>query len=436
MLQAGFAKIDITPDYPIGLGGYSNADTRISEAIEDRIYATCIALTDGGETILLYTLDNCGFSSPIADELRAVVTEATGIAGDKIFVMATHTHNAPALAAHDQAEKYKAFLAQSMAQGAKQALEDQAPAVTMAAKKFFHGMNATRHVQLANGQVAGSDWRRRGSPAIGNAGQPDSQMVLFKFAREDKRDILLINWQGHPDCSGQIGKLRISPSFVGPLRDTVAAGSGMEVAYFTGADGNMTIDSRLPEFKHNMNYRRYAVHMGGLVLSLMDELEAVEGQGIATTRRYVEAPVDHSWDHMLPQANEVFTLWKATDKATGDELGKQYGFSSVYQARAIRTRSQMEATRTLELNAVRIGGVGIAVGTYEMFSESGLEIKSGSPYGYTMVMTSNSSYIPSKRAFANRCYESDTGFFAEGTAEMLVENYLQMLKELAVAGEE
>ena len=90
----------------------------------------------------------------------------------------------------------------------------------------------------------------------------------------------------------------------------------------------------------------------------------------------------------------------------------------------------MDATRPLVLHAIRIGGLGIAVGTYEMFSESGLEIKSGSPYPYTMVMTSNSSYIPSKRAFANRCYESDTGFFAEGTAEMLVEKYLEMLHSI------
>ena len=430
MLQAGFAKIDITPDYPIGLGGYSNANVRISEAVEDRIYSICIALTDGEETVLLYTVDNCGFGYEMADKLRAPVTEATGIPGDKIFVMATHTHNAPGLAGHDQAEKYVAFLQDAMVEGAQKALADRAPAVTMATKKIFQGMNATRHVQLANGEVAGSDWRSRSSPAIGNAGTPDSQMVLFKFAREEKRDILLINWQGHPDCSGQVGKLRISPSFVGPLRDTVAAGTGMEVAYFTGADGNMVIDGRLPEYKHNMKYRRYAVHMGTLAIDLLNEMEEVEGSGIATARAYVEAPVDHSWDHMLPQATEVYDLFKKTDRPTADVLGKQYNFSSCYQARAIISRSQMGPSRTMELNAVRIGGVGIAVGTYEMFSESGLEIKAGSPYPYTMVMTSNSSYIPSRRAFANRCYESDTGFYAEGTAEMLVEKYLELLKKI------
>ena len=64
-LYAGFAKIDITPDYQIGIGGYSNPESRRSEMVEERIYTTCIALTDGDETILLYTIDNCACSHSI-----------------------------------------------------------------------------------------------------------------------------------------------------------------------------------------------------------------------------------------------------------------------------------------------------------------------------------------------------------------------------------
>lgn len=429
-LLAGFAKLDITPDYPIGLGGYSNANVRISEAVEDPIYATCIALTEGEQTVLVYTVDNCGTSLSMTQEFRKTVSQAVGVPAENIFWTASHSHNCPGLSGHDQAEKYKAFLCETLVESAKKALEDRAPAVTMAAKKIFPGMNSTRHVLLADGTVAGSDWRRRSSPAIGSAGTPDSQMVLVKFAREEKRDILLINWQGHPDCSGEIGKLRISPSFVGPLRDTVAAGSGMDVAYFTGADGNMTIDSRIPQYKHNMNYRRYAVHMGTLALELMDELQVVEGEGIAAANAFVEVQVDHSWDHMIQAADEVYALFKKTDRPTADVLGRQYDFSSCYQARAIRTRYDMGKSITLEVGAFRVGGVGFACGSYEMFSESGLEIKSRSPFEYTLVLTGNSSYIPSKRAFVNRCYESDTGLYAEGTAEVLVDKFVALLEKL------
>ena len=430
-LLAGYAKLDITPDYPIGLGGYSNAEKRISEGVEDRIYATCIALTEGEQTVLVFAVDNCGTGQATTTGFREKVAEAVGVPVTNIFYTASHSHNCPALSSHDKAEQYKAFLVETMIAAAKQALEDRAPAVTMAAKKLFQGMNATRHVLLANGEVAGSDWRRRESPPIGNAGTPDSQMVLVKFAREGKRDILMINWQGHPDCSGQIGKLMISPSFIGPLRDTVAAGTGMEVVYFTGADGNMIIDARIPEFRHhNLDYRRYAVRMGTLALDLVDELEVVEGSGIATANAYVEAPIDHSWDHMLDAAKEVYDLFKKTDRPTADVLGRQYDFSSCYQARAIISRHGMGESITLEVNAFRVGGVGFACGSYEMFSESGLEIKSRSPYAYTMVLTGNSSYIPSKRAFTNRCYESDTGFFAEGTAELLVDRFVELLEKI------
>ena len=36
-LLAGFAKVDITPAYQVGLGGYSNAETRRNVGIADRI---------------------------------------------------------------------------------------------------------------------------------------------------------------------------------------------------------------------------------------------------------------------------------------------------------------------------------------------------------------------------------------------------------------
>ena len=43
LLQAGFAKINMTPDYPIGLAGYGGDATRLWEKIEEEIYSTCIA---------------------------------------------------------------------------------------------------------------------------------------------------------------------------------------------------------------------------------------------------------------------------------------------------------------------------------------------------------------------------------------------------------
>ncbi len=431
-LQAGFAKLDITPDYPTGLGGYANSESRRHERVEDNIYATCIAVTEGNDTVLMFTIDNCDCRQEVAVQIRDVVSSATGIARDNIFCAATHCHSAPSVVGHPEAKMYVNKLLTTCARCAQLALEDRAPAKLKAAKKEIPGMNSVRHVQLENGMVASYNWRNYNSPIKDFFGPADRQLVLVKFAREEKRDILLINWQGHPDRAREIGFELLCPSFPGPLRDTVEAGSGMHVAYFTGADANMIIDCNafFPERGHNMNWRRYGVKMGILVLEALDELAEVDGSGIATKHTTVEVDVDHSWDHMLPQANEVFDLWKSTDMETGNVLAKKYGFSSVYQARAIRTRAGMGKTLAFELGAFRIGGIGFTSGTYEMFAESGMQVKEGSPYEYTFLLTGNFSYLPCERNFEQRSYEVDTTLYARGAAEKLVNHYIEMLKEI------
>ena len=94
-LLAGFAKIDITPDYPVGLSGYSDAETRIFEMVVEPIFATCIALREGEQTILVFTIDNCACDHGTAEKIRAAVTDATDIPGEKIFCSATHAHSCP-----------------------------------------------------------------------------------------------------------------------------------------------------------------------------------------------------------------------------------------------------------------------------------------------------------------------------------------------------
>jgi len=431
-LSAGFAKIDVTPDYPTGLRGYSNEETRQHEAVAERIYVTCIAVTDGEETILLYTLDNCACEHHFAERIRSAVTPLTDIPGEKIFCSATHAHSAPSTGGYPNALRYRGDLVVACVRAAREALADRAPAKLLAAKQAFPGMNFVRHYITANGAFADiTTAAAEDNPVVGYAAEPDRQMVLIKFQREGvKKSILLVNWQGHPDCSSQIGFLNIAPSYPGPLRDTLGAYTGDLVAYFTGADGNTVIESRLEADKHGLNWREYGVKMAELGYGLYKQLTEVEGHGIATARRIVEVQIDHSWDHRIDEANEVFDLWKSVGKTEGNELAKKYGFTSVYQARAIRSRRQMSNTSELEINAFRIGGVGFTTGTYEMFSESGMSIKENSPFEYTFLLTGNFTYIPSANAFNYRCYEADTGFFARGTAEMLVDNYLEMLNGL------
>lgn len=421
-LQVGYAKVNITPDYSVGLGGYSDNETRKSAGFVEPIYATCLALTYGEESILVYTLDNLSIAHEYAEQFRGTIRLITGIPMEKIFFGATHSHSAPG---YDG--QYKEDMHKWLVEAAQKALDDQAPATMLAGTQKIPNMNFVRHYKLADGNYIGSNFGKKTAQIVGHATDADDQMVLVKFdyADESKRDVLMVNWQAHPDWARAIGYNMIAPSFVGPLRDELERRSGLRVAYFTGASGNQGAESSMESEAHGLNWQDYGIKMGELANDALACLKPVTGSGIKTYRQMVTAEIDHSWDHMFKEATEVYNAWKSGGKG-GAKL-QDYGFSSVYQARAIRTRFNMGATTELELNAFSVCGVGFTTGTYEMFSTSAIYVKENSPFDITFVITGNQNYIPVPEAYDYRSYEADTSLFVKGTAEKLAQTYVEIL---------
>lgn len=431
-LFAGFCKKDITPDYPTGLGGYGKADTRMVEAIAENIYATCIALSDGDETILVFTIDTCAMSQSSQNWLRSTLSAALSIPGEKMFFTATHCHSAPAFYGYPNLQRYLNDLSRWLQEAAQEALLDRAPATVYAGKKQIPGMTFVRHYITENGTYAGSNFGTfKDNPAVAYAGKADEMLGLVEFRRElPKKSILMVNWQGHPDRAKQIGFSTLAPSYVGPLRDTLGLLSGCQVAYFTGADGNQNIDSKLEEDKHHLNWREYGVKMGTLIYDAYKELQPIEGSGIATTKSVYHAEVDHSWDHLVEESKKIQEIFHNDSRAAAGAEAAKYNMTSSYQARAIITRSGFGETLPVELFAFRVGGVGFTSCDYEMFSQSGTFIKENSPFPMTMILTGNHGYIPNLDAFNYRCYEADTGYFTPGIAERLAQAQVDLLTEL------
>ena len=433
-LQVGYAKINITPSYEVGLGGYSDSESRASTGFVDYIYTTCIAVTSGEETILMYTVDNCATSLAVKKMIRQKASMETGIPEEKIFIGATHGHNCPSIATnYANGQRYQDDFYAWAVEAAQKALEDRAPATLLRAKADHAGMNFVRHYTLADGTFTDSSGASAAGAAnlVGHPMPTDPQMVMLKFDREgDKKDILMVNWQGHPDSSSTIGYNLISPSWIGPMRNKLEKDTDMHVAYFTGASGNQVIDSKIPAEAHNMPWNEYGEALADCAFSMIESLEPVEGIAIKTTRTTMDVDVDHSWDHMLNQANEVYNLWKSAGRSAGDALAKTYNMSSSYQARAIRSRAAMGKTITMELSAFSIGGIGFTTGTYEMFSDNAIFVKDNSPFETTFVITGCSSYVPSDIAYTYRGYEADTGLYARGVGEQLADQYVKLLNEV------
>ena len=430
-LSAGFARQDITPDYPVHLSGYGDDETRLSQGTRDNIYLTCIAVTDGDETVLVYTADTLSLANFLPERIRPLVTQATGIPGDHVFFTGTHSHSGPALYTDEEPTvRFRESLIAAAVSVAQAALADRAPAAMLSTTQEVPGMNFIRHYRMNDGTYAGSNFGNWSSGIAGHATQTDPRMVLIKFAREGARDIVMMNWQAHNDNVREVGYNLLSSSYVGHVRARFEEETGMHYAYFVGASGNQNTGSRIPEEDHGLDYIAYGRRMADHAIAALPSLTPVTGSGIRTKRVMFRYDVDHSWDHMLDTANEVYDYWKANGLQEGNKLARSYGLSSVYQSRDIRRRAVMPATGELELNAFRIGDMGFVTSTNEVFSTVGIHVRANYPFATTFILTGNHQYLPCAEAYDYRSYEADTSMFAKGTAEKIADKLVEMLHEV------
>ena len=310
------------------------------------------------------------------------------------------------------------------------AMADLAPAQLLATTKEIPDMTFVRHYLMNDGTYYGSNFGSTRSGFKAHATEKDAQMVLLQLEREDKQDILLMNWQAHPARASQIGYTLISADFIGVVRSTVELQTGMHFAYFTGASGNQNQDSLIASEKHGMSWSQYGQKLAAHAIDALGSMQPIEVDAIQATSVSFQAEIDHSWDIMIAEALEVHNLWKSVGWDPAAEKAKEYNFSSVYQSRAIQQRASKPATEKLLIGAFRVGPIGFTAGTYEMFSDHSNYVREQSPYEITFLITGNSGYISSAEAFDYRSYEADTGMYAKGVGEQLAEEYVRLLESL------
>ena len=436
-LYAGFGRENITPDEAVGLSGYQDSATRRKEGVLDYIYTTCVALRSGEEeTMLVYTMDLIAMKDDVADQVRQHVSKAVGIPTDHIIIGATHTHSGPDIAAAEVADQqWEQKFLEACARAGQNALNDLAPAQLQAATAELTNMNFVRHYEMNDGTYYGSNFGSEASGFKAHVSEADNQLILLKLDREEgKKDILMVNWQAHPaGAARQADYNSISSDFVGQTRTKLENETDMLVAYYTGAAGNLNPKSLIESENTNKNgdYKEYGKILADKILEVIPNLKAVEdAANIKTARVAYEAQINHDWDYLAEEANEVYDVWKNQSKTKGDQLAAKYGMSSVYHANAIRKRVKMGATETRELRVFRVGPIGFTSGTYEMFTEHSKYVKEYSPFDITFIICGCSGYIPTEQAYDYGSYESHTGIFAKGTGEALAQEYVKLLNSI------
>ncbi len=430
-ISVGFARGDITPTESVPLAGYGNTAKRMSTEVLDPLSMTCIAMSDGTKTVLLYTHDLLISTNNWVPQLRSDLYYKYDIPLDNIMFCATNNHSAPD--ARTVGDAYKQLFVDTAMDLAEKAIADLTPATLYGAYAETEGMNFTRHYILEDGSVAGEFYGDfSASPIKEHAAQPDNQMVLLKADRTgDKQDILVVNYQAHPNFTSGEKKTQISADFVGVLRNKVEADTQMLCAYFTGATAEVDPVSRIESENHGLDYKGYGEKLAQFAIDATAQMTKLEGNEVQTHRLAYNCEVNHYDEELADQADQVIELWQQTDLETSGELARELGFSSALHAEVVKARPSRPAKKPIELNAIGVGGFGFVTAPYKMYSTNGRYVKDESPTEFTMVFSeANEAWpnIAAKEAYEYGSYESDCSYYAEGMGERLAEIFVSMLE--------
>ena len=435
VLKVGFGREKITPTMEVYISGGGNP-MRLSTGILDDLYITCIAITDQTDnTVLIFTEDMQQVSSPFIDPGVEGVVAATGVPEEKIIIAATHTHSAPGqhLGRHG-IKDFQQIYTKGMIQAAVTAMADRVPAAVSTGVTNAKGLVFVRHYLLENGTYAGSAYGDFKSAPIKQQAYDAKDLVqMIRFDRDGKKPVLLMNLGVHGTFNGNIKLTNISADFPGPTREHIESNSDCLVAYFMGAAGDQVPRSLHEPINHGLEYVGYGQRLGQYVLDAQGDMKPVLAGELQLQRWTLTAQANKNDMDRLPQAEEVYDAFLEGSYKLANPLVKQYGFVSPYEARAICIHSKQGETRDVQLAALSFGDIAMTFGAFEMFGDTGVDIREKSPYPFTFVVSQSmatNDYIPAPIGFKLRCYEAYSSHYAPGTAERITDEYVRVLSEM------
>jgi len=140
--RVGLAKVDVTPEGPIRLSGFSSRQTE-SIGVRERIYARAMAIRNAdGKPAVLITVDSIGIPIAVRNEIAHRLASKKNLPNERLAICATHSHTTPMVSGvlatmfgapvppdqQQRIDEYTRDLTDKLEQVAASALDDMKPA--------------------------------------------------------------------------------------------------------------------------------------------------------------------------------------------------------------------------------------------------------------------------------------------------------------------
>ena len=241
MLKVGFSRLDVTPPLGNDISGYFVR--RLADGILDPLYLNTVAIKNGDDTILLMAVDYIGVKLGVCDQIRAAISERTGVPTDHILFAALHQHTSPCLespgAIRDTALRDTLFIdvvMRKFVDGAVIALDDCKDATMSTASEEVAEPIAFVRRYFTDTGVVKSNPNTDTCTIVKRCAEADNTVRLVRFHREGANDVAIINFSTHPDV---ISGNKWSADWPGFTRRFVEEDiGGVSTIFFTGTQGD------------------------------------------------------------------------------------------------------------------------------------------------------------------------------------------------------
>jgi hypothetical protein len=416
--RAGAVAVDITPKAGVSLDGPISKNGPVT-GVHDPLHARALVLDDGKTRLAIVICDACVIGRDVFDAAKKMVGQESGLPGSRILAAATHTHAAVRAVHIGKApadDKYHEFLSRRIADAVLGAEKNLAPA-----RIGFGSFDKPEFVRCRRflcepGSVEvnpfGQPGERiksvagRSSAVIEPAGPVDPQFCVLSVQQADGKPLAVLgNFSVHY-CGGYRRGL-VSADYFGhyaaALEAQLNAGAGRPP--FVGIMSNGTSGNT------------GSIQGGGKQYAPFEWMR-VSARSLAAETLAVIEKIEHRSDVTLAGVESELTLavrrpdkerlkWARKMLANADGP-HPHRWSQTYAQEALHLAEYPE-TRTIKLQAFRIGEAAIAAMPCEVFAETGLEIKRRSPHRFTFSIElagGYGGYLPPRKQHELGGYET------------------------------
>ncbi len=428
--KVGYARVDITPTEPIPL---NTGD--ILSRVNEELYATCIAIKSGKEIVVLVSLDIKNMGKDTDKNLKSKVKIATGADLENIVINTMHNHSAPCLDAptgNSAITKWRNDVFAKVSDIAKEAVADLSDA------RPYIGVGKSTNLASVRRYIYEDGSCRTNGPApiVKHETEADDNIQIIRFVRENKKDVVMANWQAHVAHAIGADPGAISGDYVYYARKTVEDGNDDALfAFFLGAAGNINLNVRIKELNRaGGSYVAVGKQLGQEILKTLDDgMTPVNADYVKSQSTVYKGTLRASTEDEYNRAKAFMALGLNESDPNYQKKLEEYGFEATQEMNLAYRLYNRTGTKDMNIGAISIGDISFVWCGYEMFDTNGMEIKAATPDKMTFILAYSGDalgYIPSINSVPNGSYEVYASDFKYGTGEEVAQKLITLLEYL------